>query len=252
MGCTRLSYQTPFEEVLLTEEQHKLGFDDLDAIEVDLTVRKFCFNNHVTQTQLQCIEQELHLTLHDTGDWPEADEMMTYLTDSQGVDCTKLLVLGIMCSSAKPQTKARLLYEVYDPSSSSQLTAVKDLLKEMCLISSQVLGVLVPQDLRTAPEVECYQQKCVASADRAVFNLMKHFKTPVSRKDFKRILATLHDGLLLSPMGMRNYLYTEYSRNGPGTDYSNIRLIRRKNTERSLSTAQSMGDEHSLRDVFDQ
>jgi hypothetical protein len=228
MGCVNTRQQTAFEESFLLEEQLTLGFEELDAVEVDMTVRKFSFNYFTNPSQLQHIEQELKVKLHDTGTCPQVTEMMTYLQHSHGWESKKLLILGLLCCSANPHIKAKLLFEAYDETFNGCLnsTQVRELLREMCFISSQALGALVPRDHKSSQVVERYIRRCTASVDRSVLNLLKHFKDPCSDGDFVVALATLHDGMLLSPSGIRGYLHVEYTRNGPGKDFSNMSQVR--------------------------
>lgn len=228
MGCTNARQQSTFEENYLRELQSKLGFDNAEATEVDLIIHKYSFNNFINPTQLRLIETELQLTLHDPGEWPEVSLMMSYLENSLGWESQKLIILGVLCSNSNAHIKAKLLFEAFDENFTGQLTStqISRMLTDMCMISSQALGALAVKDQKNAPVIERYLRKCVTSAERSVLNLMKHFKPTTSDSEFVMTLATLHDGLLLSPAGIRNYLYVEYSRNGPGKDFSNITRVR--------------------------
>lgn len=236
MGCANSRQQTPFEENYLVEQQRRLGFDKLDSQNVDLAVRKFCFNNFINPCQLALLEEELNLTLHDNGTFPEVSKMMRYLEDSRGWESKKLLVLGILCSSSEPTIKAKLLFEAYDEQFAGSLTQLKirELLSEMCMISCLALGALSPKNQKNSPLIKRYLRKCKDSADRSVLNLMKHFKLCCSNTEFVQILATLHDGLLLTPTGIRSYLHVEYTRNGPGKDFSNISAMRSRGSSVNL------------------
>jgi hypothetical protein len=228
MGCVNTRQQTALEESFLSEEQLKLGLNELDAVAVDMTVRKYSFNNFINPSQLQHIEQELNVTLHETGACPQVTAMMAYLTHSHGWESKKLLILGLLCCNANPHVKAKLLFEAYDETFAGSLNSaqVRELLREMCYISSQTLGALMPRDHKNSHVVDRYIRRCTASIDRSVLNLLKHFREPCSDGDFVVALATLHDGMLLTPSGIRSYLHVEYTRNGPGKDFSNMSQVR--------------------------
>mmetsp|Transcript_7728 Transcript_7728/g.14644 ORF Transcript_7728/g.14644 Transcript_7728/m.14644 type:complete len:284 (-) Transcript_7728:1228-2079(-) len=230
MGCTETRQQIAFEETFLADQQKRLGFDIKDAVEVDMIIRKYCFNNYVNTSQLSLIENELGLILHDEGDWPEVNKMMSYLENSHGWESKKLLILGILCSNSNNYIKAKLLFEAYDEHFSGRLNTaqIRELLNEMCMIAGQALGALVDEKDKNFPMMDRYLRKCTASAERSVLNLMKHFKAVNSDADFVRTIASLHSGMLLSPAGIRNYLHIEYTRNGPGKDWSNADKVRNR------------------------
>lgn len=228
MGCTNARQQTFLEEDLLVEQQQLLGFDVLDPCDIDFAVRKFTFNSYVNPSQLALLEEKLSITLHDSGEWPQVQAMMSHFESSIGWETKKLLILGLLCSNSNPHIKAKLIFEAYDEAFLGSLTQdqIKDLLKDMCMISTQVLGSLAPSEHRSSFLMSGYLKKCEMSIDRSVQNLMKHFKTVSTDSEFVRTLSALHDGLLLTPTGIRRYLRIEYTRNGPGKDFTNMRAVR--------------------------
>lgn len=227
MGCSP-TQNLAIEETFITQQQLRLGFSKVDAADIDMAVRKYSFHNCINPSQLAMIEEQLDLSLHNTGDWPEVSSMMSSLQNSIGWDSRSLIILGVLCSSSKPQTKATVLFEIYDQSHIGILLAVEieTLLKKMCELACQALGSLLSEDQKTAYKIDQYLHKCTASTDRVVRNLMKRFKASITKTAFIKTLTTLHYGFLMSASGLRNYLHVEYSRNGPGRDFTNINLVR--------------------------
>ena len=116
MGCNTSRFELSDIEMCFEAADLSLLYSELDAIEVDLVHRKYSYGGFINELQWQSICSQLNLKISK-----EIDCFYQQFKEEEGYKLESLLILGILLGSGTGETKARLIFEVFDKDDNKEL-----------------------------------------------------------------------------------------------------------------------------------
>jgi Ca2+-binding EF-hand superfamily protein len=198
--CQRVSH----EESSISTASCQLGFDAKDVREVDNTIRKYSTDTQVNELQFKALCKMLGLTSN-----APANALYSSFRDTEGIySRNSLIVLGVLLSQGRTDSKARILFEAYDNVHKGVISSqeLSRLLGEMMNITASLLPNLVAE----VAGVQDYALKCRNGIPEAEAELKRFLLEgeQATRSHFVARLSELQSGCLLSASGLRAFLLT--------------------------------------------
>lgn len=218
MGCTWNRQDTSLEEMSLGNEEKFLGYHRNNVSNVDMIFRKHSYLGKLNKKQLTQAASKLNLNITNSRGHMRIYEFYNSFKMPNEYDLNMLLVAGILLGDGRPDTKSKLLWEVYDISGTEELDkeVLYEMLQDICNIALDRVSFLV-SDSPTCSEykVKSYVSNCNAvrsrTIDKVLIQLLGRFNR-IKKEQFISKMSKICKGDMLRSKGIRNIMYEEYSK----------------------------------------
>lgn len=242
MGCADSRLRGNSSEIAITYAEQGLKIDKVDVSLLDEKARKYSDMGYLNQKQLEHLAKKWDFRIKNYENHPKVEDFFNALK-AQGngnYELRTMLVLFILLGRGDNKTKAKLLFEAFDPTFSKILSVstLKQMFESICYISL-TLGKLVvatqtPHSHASRNDDYLYNLsngKAQAS-DLFVNAIMKdNSSQQIDRKHFIKQIIKFENANVLSSLGTRTYLKKYQSAGHP--KYSNP--FKRKTEQPRLS-----------------
>ena len=209
MGCYTSRFELSDIEECFESADLALHYSKLDAVELDLTYRKYSYDGFINESQWKSICSQLKLQKSK-----EIECFYQQFKEDKGYKLESMLVLGILLSSGSGETKARLIFEVFDKEDNKELNFFV-LATMIDLISDSVSGkmkILVHvKKFNNLIEEDCkvYLEKLVVGREKLKTKLLVGLLGRNNSVSLERFIHRFRDAKkarLLSGVGFRRAL----------------------------------------------
>lgn len=215
MGCVG-TRELGMEEKCIVNSERGLGFYNVKAEELDAAFRKYNSNGYMTQSQLIHISNKFNIRILNYGNHMHIQSFFSSLkANESNYNLKDMLLIAIMLGKGSSETKAKLIYEIFDTEYSHQLTiqvVKKEILTRMVVHSSRTLPNLVCSEM-AEPELEMkihkFKSKFEDFVEIAISELALKLTVRgkiISEDTFVEVFSTYYNGELVNPSGIRKFL----------------------------------------------
>jgi len=218
MGCASSGFITNEEKAIQSMEL-ELNFQKTHCHALDSVFHKYHSNGKINSEQWKHIGSLLGLRQKDSVLCPKVSEFYKHFKEKDHYDFTKALALGVLMSYGSPVSKAKLLFELFDRDCSKSLSfpEVYQMVSILIEISVKLIPLLV-SDL-AVPRLPASENMVRNYLDILEANLpyitQKLTITLVGGIGFEKVsqvsfvdqISSLEQGKLLTPKGIRNWVY---------------------------------------------
>jgi hypothetical protein len=215
MGCAS-SRELGVEEKAIVYAEGGLNFSKISAVEVDTVFRRNNCNGVIMQAHLIQMSNQLGFRILNSGCHMHVQGFYQTLKSAQGTYSIKdLLLLAILLSKGRADTKSRLIYEVFDPLCTHQLDiseVKKEILIRMLTLAANNLPKLVCSE-QVASEAEMkihkYIAKLLDTVDLALEQICEMLTIRgkiISQDTFVEVFSNFQYGQLVTTTGLRTFL----------------------------------------------
>jgi hypothetical protein len=242
MGCADSRLRGNSSEIAITFAEKGLRIDRLYASFMDEKLRKYSELGYLNQKQLDHLSKKWDFRIKNYENHPKIEDFFNTLkTQGDGkYELRTMIVLFILLGRGDSKTKAKLLFEAFDPSYSKILSVstLKQMFESISYMSL-TLGKLVvatqtPHSHASRNDDYLYNLSHGKAQGSDVFlnAIMKDNSShQIDRKHFIKQIVKFENANLLSSLGTRNYLKKYQSSGQP--KYSNP--FKRKTDQPRLS-----------------
>ncbi|OMJ91322.1 hypothetical protein SteCoe_6110 [Stentor coeruleus] len=215
MGCLQSHVELSREDKTIVDMELQLEYSRLQCANVDYVIRRYSENEEINKFQWDSIVAELGIKSKNYKHCPELEAFYNAFTnENQCISKKELLILGILLSSGQIRTKARLIFEIYDPENlkvidRSCLEDLFEIIKEIAVIRLPMLVNNSTEPLAGQRQIELYTRALNAKSQIAKNKFVKLFsdgKMKISLEEFKAKFDIFENALLLSTFGFRSFL----------------------------------------------
>jgi len=217
MGCADSRLQGNSSEIAITFAEKGLRIDRLFVFLMDEKLRKYSDLGYLNQRQLEHLAKKCDFRIKNYENHPKIESFFNTLkTQEDGkYELRTIIVLFILLGRGDNQTKAKLLFEAFDPSFSKILSvSVLKQMFESIFYLSLTLGKLVvatqtphSHGSRNDDYLHNLSYGKDPASDEFLNAIMKdNSSQQIDRKHFIKQIIKFENGNLLSSLGTRTYL----------------------------------------------
>lgn len=218
MGCSWNRQNTSLEEMCLENEEKILGYSNNDVATIDMVLRKHSYLGRLNKKQMSLAAAKLNLTITNSRGHFKIYEFYNAFKLPDEYDLSLLLVAGILLGQGAPDTKAKLLWEIYDVEGTEELgkDELYTMLQDMCNIALDRIAFLVSDSpICSEYKVKSYVSNCNAVRsriiDKVLFQLLGRMNS-IKKTHFISKMIKIAEGDMLRSKGIRKIMYEEYSK----------------------------------------
>lgn len=218
MGCTWTRQDMSLEEMCLENKEKQLGYHRNNVSNIDIIFRKYSYLGKLNKKQLTQAASKLDLNILNSRGHMKIYEFYNAFKLSDEYDLNMLLVTGILLGEGSADTKAKLLWEVYDINGSDELgkDGLYEMLEDMFNIALDRISFLVSDSpICSEYKVKSYVSNCNSVRcriiDKVLIQLLGKLNS-VKKGQFVAKMSKIDNGNMLNSKGIRNIMYEEYSK----------------------------------------
>lgn len=242
MGCVDSRLRGNSSEIAITFAEKGLRIDRLDIAVMDVKLRKYSDHGYLSQKQLEHLAKKYNFRVKNYENHPKIEDFFTILK-SQGdgkYELKTIILLFILLGRGDYKTKAKLLFEAFDPTYSKvvPVSTLKEMFDSLCYmaitVGKLVVATQTPHSHASRNDDYLYNLSNGKTQGYDMFlkEIMQHNSSQqIDRKHFVKQVIKFDDGNLLSALGVRTYLKKYQSAGQPR--YSNP--FKRKTDQPRLS-----------------
>ena len=217
MGCADSRLRGNSSEIAITYAEKGLNICCLDVIAMDEKLRKYSDRGHINQNQLEHLSKKCDFKIKNYENHSKLEDLFTiFRTQGDGdYELKIMLILFILLARGDTKTKAKLLFEVFDPSFSRVISvpALKEMFESLCYVSLTVGKLVVatqtPHSHSSRNDDYLYNltKAKPAACDSFIKEVMKdNSSQQIDRKHFIKNMIKLEGGGFITALGVRAFL----------------------------------------------